>query len=204
MSNVLLMAAAVLGFLSFFEPCTIATHTLFAVRASHDSVKQRWLALSQLMLSRALLLVGLFSAAAAIGLAELSANTAMLMLGMMGLVYLITRKIYLPVPHLAFYRLLPGHDGLSQGIRLGLTLPACTLPLVLIVGILSALTQRPGVAVLAGLAFAIMFTLPTLWDSTHELNAAHRAFLGKAANLSPYITTLLLWGGALLIWQTGV
>ena len=80
----------------------------------------------------------------------------------------------------------------------------CTLPLVLIVGILSALTQRPGVAVLAGLAFAIMFTLPTLWDSTHELNAAHRAFLGKAANLSPYITTLLLWGGALLIWQTGV
>ena len=75
MSNVLLMAAAVLGFLSFFEPCTIATHTLFAVRASHDSVKQRWLALSQLMLSRALLLVGLFSAAAVIGLAELSANT---------------------------------------------------------------------------------------------------------------------------------
>ena len=204
MSNVLLMAAAVLGFLSFFEPCTIATHTLFAVRASHDSVKQRWLALSQLMLSRALLLVGLFSAAAAIGLAELSANTAMLMPGMMGLVYLITRKIYLPVPHLAFYRLLPGHDGLSQGLRLGLTLPACTLPLVLIVGILSALTQRPGVAVLAGQAFAVMFTLPTLWDSTHELTAAHRAFLGKAASLSPYLTTLLLWGGALLIWQAGV
>ena len=204
MSNVLLMAAAVLGFLSFFEPCTIATHTLFAVRASHDSVKQRWLALSQLMLSRALLLVGLFSAAAAIGLAELSANTVMLMLGMMGLVYLITRKIYLPVPHLAFYRLLPGHDGLSQGLRLGLTLPACTLPLVLIVGILSALTQRPGVAVLAGLAFAVMFTLPTLWDSTHELTAAHRAFLSKAASLSPYLTTLLLWSGALLIWQAGV
>lgn len=204
MNTILLMTAAVLGFLSFFEPCTIATHTLFAVRASHDSAKQRWLALSQLMLSRALLLVGLFSAAAAIGLAEISANSAMLMLGAIGLVYLITRKIYLPVPHLAFYRMLPGHDGLSQGLRLGLTLPACTLPLVLIVGILSALTQRPSVAVLAGLAFAVMFTLPTLWDSTHELNAAHRAFLGKAANLSPYVTTLLLWTGALLIWQTGV
>ncbi len=204
MSNVLLMTAAVLGFLSFFEPCTIATHTLFAVRVNHASVKQRWLALVQLTLSRVLLLVVIFSAAAVIGLAELSASTAMLMLSVIGLVYLITRKIYLPVPHLEFYRLLPRHDGLSQGFKLGLTLPACTLPLVLIVGILSALTQRPGVAVLAGLMFAIMFTLPTLWDSTHELNAAHRAFLGKAANLSPYITTLLLWGGALLIWQTGV
>lgn len=204
MSNVLLMTAAVLGFLSFFEPCTIATHTLFAVRASHDSVKQRWLVLAQLTLSRTLFLVMLFSSAAAIGLAELSSHMAMLMLGVIGLIYLITRKIYLPVPHLEFYRLLPRHDGLSQGLRLGLTLPACTLPLVLIVGVLSALTQRLGVAVLAGLAFAVMFTLPTLWDSTHELTAAHRAFLSKAANLSPYITTLLLWGGALLIWQTGV
>ncbi|BBP05401.1 hypothetical protein TPL01_31290 [Sulfuriferula plumbiphila] len=204
MNTILLMTAAVLGFLSFFEPCTIATHTLFAVRASHASVKQRWLALVQLTLSRVLLLVAVFSAAAAIGLAELSANTAMLMLGGIGLVYLITRKIYLPVPHLEVYRLLPRHDGLSQGLRLGLTLPACTLPLVLIVGILSALTQRPGVAVLAGLVFAVMFTLPTLWDSTHELDAAHRAFLSKAASLSPYLTTLLLWGGALLIWQAGV
>jgi len=204
MSTILLATAAVLGFLSFFEPCTIATHTLFAVRTSHDSVKQRWLALVQLTLSRVLLLVVVFSAAATIGLAELSANTAMLMLGVIGLVYLITRKIYLPVPHLAFYRLLPRHDGLSQGFKLGLTLPACTLPLVLIVGILSALTQRPDAAVLAGLVFAVMFTLPTLWDSTHELNAAHRAFLSKAANLSPYLTTLLLWGGALLIWQTGI
>jgi len=198
------MTAAVLGFLSFFEPCTIATHTLFAVRASHDSVKQRWLVLAQLTLSRTLFLVILFSSAAAIGLAELSSHMAMLMLGVIGLIYLITRKIYLPVPHLEFYRLLPRHDDLSQGFKLGLTLPACTLPLVLIVGILSALTQRLGVAVLAGLAFAVMFTLPTLWDSTHELTAAHRAFLSKAANLSPYITTLLLWGGALLIWQTGV
>lgn len=204
MSTILIMTAAVLGFLAFFEPCTIATHTLFAVRASRDSVKDRWLALVQLMLSRTLLLVTLFSSAAAIGLAELASRTAFLMLGVIGSIYLITRKIYLPVPHLEFYHLIPQHDGLSQGFKLGLTLPSCTLPLVLIVGILSALTQRPAIAVLAGLVFAIMFTLPTLWDSTHELNAAHRTFLSKAANMTPYITTLLVWGGALLILQTGV
>jgi len=200
MSTILLITAAVLGFLSFFEPCTIATHTLFAVRASHAPVKQRWLALAQLMLSRIGLLVIIFGSAAVIGMAELSANVAILMLSVIGLIYLITRKIYLPVPHLEFFRLLPGHHELSQGLKLGLTLPACTLPLVLIVAILSALTQQAAVAVWAALVFAIMFTLPTLWDSTHELNAAHRVFLSKAANLSPYITTLLLWSGALLIW----
>ena len=204
MSTILLMTAAALGFLAFFEPCTIATHTLFAVRARHDSVKQRWWVLAQLTLSRTLFLIVLFSSAATIGLAELASPRAILMLSGLGLIYLITRKIYLPVPHLEFYRLLPRHNVLSQGFKLGLTLPACTLPLVLIVGTLSALAQRPGVAVLAGLVFAIMFTLPTLWDSTHEVNAAHRAFLSKAANLSPYITTLLLWGGAFLIWKMGV
>lgn len=204
MTTILLITAAVLGFLSFFEPCTIATHTLFAARASHTPVKQRWLALVQLMLSRIGLLVIIFGSAAVIEIEKFSANTAILMLSAIGLIYLITRKIYLPVPHLEFFRLLPAHEELSQGLKLGLTLPACTLPLVLIVGILSALTQQAAVAVWAGVVFAIMFTVPTLWDSTHELNAAHRVFLSKAANLSPYITTLLLWSGAFLIWQTGV
>jgi len=204
MNNVLLLAAVVLGFLSFFEPCTIATHTLFAVRTSQNAARKRWLILGQLILSRSFLLVTIFSLATAIGLAELSSTTAVLILGVIGFVYLITRKIYLPVPHFELYRLLPRHDELPHGLKLGLTLPACTLPLVLVVGILSALSQQPGLAVLAGLLFAIMFTLPTLWDSTHGLSAAHRAFLTKAASLSPYITALLLWGSALLIWKTGV
>lgn len=204
MNSILLLTAAILGFLSFFEPCTIATHTLFAVRTGHDTGRKRWLALSQLILSRTFLLVVIFSVAAIIGLAELSSRMAVLILGLIGFVYLITRKIYLPVPHFELYRLLPQHDGLAQGLKLGLTLPACTLPLVLIIGIMSALTQQPGIAVLAGLLFAVMFTLPTLWDSTHGLSAAHRVFLTKAASLSPYITALLLWGSALLIWKTGV
>ena len=204
MNTILLITAAVLGFLSFFEPCTIATHTLFAVRASHDTSKQRWLALAQLMLSRTLLLMVLLGGAAIIGLAEVSANMAILMLAVMGLIYMVTRKIYLPVPHLEFFRLFPRHDSLSRGYKLGLTLPACTLPLVVITGILSALSQQPLVAALAGLLFSLMFSLPTLWDSTHKLNAAHRVFLTKAASLSPYVTTLLLWGGAFIIWKTGV
>ena len=93
---------------------------------------------------------------------------------------------------------------LSQGLKLGLTLPACTLPLVLIVGILSALTREPAVAALAGFVFAVTFTLPTLWGSAQGLDSAARAFLGQAASLSPYLTTALMWGAAFLIWQTGI
>ena len=204
MIAVLLMTSAGLGLLAFFEPCTIATHTLFAVRISNEAVRRRRLALAALVLSRALLLMAIFGMAAWVGLDRIPTATAMTMLGVIGAIYLISRRIYLPVPHIEFFRLIPGHVRLPQGIKLGLTLPACTLPLVLVVGVTSALTHRPDMAMLAGFIFAGMFSLPTLWDSTHKLDAAHRAFLGKAANLSPYITTLLLWSGVFMIWQTGV
>ena len=204
MNAALLITAAVLGLLSFFEPCTIATHTLFAARAHHGSRKQRSLALAQLMLARTGLLALVFGTAATIGLTVLPGTVAMLMLGVIGFVYLVTRKIYLPVPHLEFFRLIPRHVDLPHGLTLGLTLPACTLPLVLIVAILSALTQQPPVAALAGFVFAAMFTLPTLWGSVHGLSSAARAFLRKAASLSPYLTTGLVWGAATFLWQEGI
>ena len=204
MLTLLIGTAAVLGLLAFFEPCTIATHTLFAVRTHQNVARQRWQALVQLFMSRMTLLAGVFAAAAWLGLSSISSAMAISMLGGIGAVYLITRKVYLPVPHLEFFRLLPGHAHWPQALKLGLTLPACTLPLVAVVGVLSALSQQPAAALLAGVIFGAMFSLPTLWDSLHGLDAAHRSFLGKAASASPYITALLLWSAAFLIWKTGL
>lgn len=203
MEALLLITAMLLGLLSFFEPCTIATHTLFAVRVHHDPLNKRVLALAQLMFSRMGLLSLLFGLAAAMGLSALSAEVAMMMLGGIGLVYLVSRKVYLPVPHLEFFRLMPHHSTWPQSLKLGLTLPACTLPLVMIVGMLAALTQQPLVAVLAGCLFALMFTLPTLWGSIRGMGAGARSFLGQSASFSPYLTTAMLWGAALFIWQSG-
>jgi hypothetical protein len=49
-----------------------------------------------------------------------------------------------------------------------------------------------------------MFSLPTVWDSLHGLSATRRSFLGWAAGTTPYLTTLLLWSGAVVIWKTGI
>lgn len=204
MNAILLITATGLGFLAFFEPCTIATHTLFAAHLSRETARRRWLALAELVLSRTLLLTAIFGMAAWLGLEGFSTGTAMTMLGVLGAIYLISRRVYLPVPHLEFFRLIPGYARVPHGIRLGLTIPACTLPLVVVVGGIAALARQPDTAVLAGFAFAAMFSLPTLWSSTRQLDPAQRAFLGRVASLSPYITTLLLWGGAFLIWKTGV
>ncbi len=204
MNIILLSTAAVLGLLAFFEPCTIATHTLFAKRTHQASLPQRWNFLLQLLLSRTVLLATLFGVAAWVGLSTIAQYQALVMLLVIGSIYLLSRKIYLPVPHLEFFRLLPGHINLSQGLKLGLTLPACTLPLVAVVGVIAALSQQPTAALFAGVIFGVMFSLPTLWDSVRGLNAAHLVFLGKAASISPYITALLLWGAALIILITGI
>lgn len=65
----LLIVAGVLGLLGFFEPCTVATHTLFAARTHADAHRTR--ALAQLLAARSLLLALAFMTAAALGLAEL-------------------------------------------------------------------------------------------------------------------------------------
>lgn len=139
MNALLLATAAGLGLLAFFEPCTIATHTLFAVRTSHDTTRRRWFALAQLLLSSAALLAALFGFAAWLGLESISVSTATTLLGAVGIIYLVSRKIYLPVPHVEFFRLIPEHGRLSQAHKLRLTLPACTLPLAAVVDPL-----RPG------------------------------------------------------------
>jgi cytochrome c-type biogenesis protein len=203
MSALLLVTAAGLGLLAFFEPCTIATHTLFAARSSRDAAQRRRAALVQLVIARSALLAGIFGAAAAIGLDELAVPYAAFMLGIIGTVYLVSRRVYLPLPHLEGFRLVPGGHALPQAVQLGLTLPACTLPLVAVVGVIAALNQRIDAALGAGLVFAGMFSLPTVWDSLHGLSQAHRIFLGKAAAASPGVTALLLWSGAILLWHTG-
>lgn len=204
MTAMLLATAAVLGLLSFFEPCTIATHTLFAARVHSGVEGGRASSLARLMCARSALLAGLFAAGGGIGLVTLPSSLAVAMLGAAGLVYLVTRRIYLPVPHAEFFRVLPAQRRLPQAIRLGLTLPACTLPLVAIVAVLSALSRQPWLGVAAGLAFALMFTLPTVWSGLRGVSAATRAVLAGAAAFSPYLTAALLWGAALWIAIGGV
>ncbi len=204
MITLLFFTATLLGFLAFFEPCTIATHTLFAVRVHHSEKRLRILALTQLLLTRIGLLVFLFGISSAIGLSEIPDRLGMFILFMAGMLYLISRKVYIAVPHVEFYRLFPGNAAFAQAYKLGLTLPACTLPLVLIVGALSAYVHQLMMGVASGVVFALMFTLPTVWSIQYGVGVVVRAYLSKAASISPYLTTFILWFSAFIIFITGV
>ena len=201
MSALLLAAAAGLGLLAFFEPCTIATHTLYTVRIHAQGVQGRagcCRGLLAVWLARSALAAGLLAGVTALTASpqwEPYAPSAIL--AAMATLYLVSRFIYIPVPHLAFHRLLPGGDRLPQGVRLGLTLPACTIPLFVVVAGVSVTVASLGFAVLAGLLFAGGFTLPMALAAFKGVHAEGRELLGRVAQASPYLTAMLLYGAAL-------
>ena len=194
------LTASALGVLSFFEPCTIATHTLFSVRAHARPWPGCCRELLTLWLTRSLLVVGLLLLALSITAPPVwVAYVPSVILTIMATVYIVSRFQYIPVPHLAFHKLIPGSTRLPHAMQLGLTLPACTLPLFIIVLGITITLDSYALAIMGGLLFAGLFTLPTAVTSVTGLSAAGQRFLKVSALATPYITAALMYGGAIYL-----
>ena len=197
MITVLVVGALLLGLLAFFEPCTIATHTLFSARLHRQPTPSCCRSLAFVWIARSLLLMGLMLLAVRlIPPPRWQSWLPGVALMLMSALYVLSRYAYIPVPHLEFFRLLPGGSRLPESLRLGLTLPACTLPLVLVVGGLVVSLGSVELALLAGLLFATMFTLPMLFAAARGVDERQRHVFGFFANNAPWLTALLLLGGA--------
>jgi cytochrome c-type biogenesis protein len=200
MITLLLLTSMLLGLLAFFEPCTIATHTLYSVKLSQSEKKRCWQNLFTIWLSRSLLLIILFTTA--VFLTEppqWSETLPSIILSVMAIIYLISRFIYIPVPHLEFYKLLPYKKDIPHAIKLGLTLPACTLPLVVVVGGMSITLGSIGFAILSGILFSSLFTAPMAITAYKGINKDSLQLLNRAAKGSPYLTAILLFSLALFL-----
>ncbi len=200
MISLLIITAAVLGLLAFFEPCTIATHTLFSVRINQADGNRAWHSLVLVWLSRTALLITILTLAVILTAPpQWGYYTPSIILTVMALLYVVSRFIYIPVPHLEFFRLLPGGRQYPFALQLGLTLPACTLPLIVVTTGLAITVDSTGFAILAGFLFATLFTLPLLLTTIRGVNSNTRQLLNRAAQSSPYLTAILLLGTALYL-----
>ena len=201
MITMLLISATLLGLLAFFEPCTIATHTLFSVRVNRSADgKAGWQRLLVVWLSRTALLTALFMLVVAVtDPPQWGPFAPSIILSAMAVLYMVSRFVYIPVPHLAFYRLLPGGSRLSFATQLGLTLPACTLPLVIVTAGMAMTLDSVLFAALAGFLFATWFSLPMVFASRKGIHDDGRQLLNKAARGSPWLTAALLLGTALYL-----
>ncbi|NIA29915.1 MAG: hypothetical protein GWP06_08410 [Actinobacteria bacterium] len=197
MITILLIIAGVLGTLSFLEPCTIATHTLFSVRVHQQNRNGRLKSLLAIWTSRSLLLSVLL-----IALVVLTKSPHWgfywpgIVLAAMATLYIVSRFTYVPVPHLQFYKLLPKGKALPHSVQLGLTLPACTIPLFLIVAASALMINSVTFAALAGLLFATWFTFPVAIIAFTGIHHGGQNLLNNAAKASPFFTAGLLYGAA--------
>ncbi len=201
MITLLLLGATLLGLLAFFEPCTIATHTLFSVRANQSADNKACCqSLFYVWLTRTALLTGLFALSVfLIDIPEWGAYLPSIILFALALLYLASRFIYIPVPHLEFFKLFPAGKRLPVAMQLGLTLPACTLPLVIVTAGMAITVGSIGLAILAGFLFATLFTLPMVIATFKGVHDDARQLLNRAARGSPYLTAILLIGTALFL-----
>lgn len=201
MELTLILTALVLGTLAWFEPCTIATHTLFTARTHRQPQAYCCKQLLAVWLSRSLLCIGLLVLALlTLPRPNWGAALPSIILSAMALLYLVSRLIYIPIPHLSFYRLLPFNRRLAESIKLGMTLPACTLPLFVVVIGLSITTQNIWLAVLAGFVFATGFSLPMIVTGLRGIDPPMQDFLQRAAKGSPFLTAMLLFGAAIYLY----
>lgn len=146
-------------------------------------------------LSRSLLMVGLFTLAVFfIETPKWGAYTPSIILVVMAALYLVSRFVYIPIPHLAFFKLLPFAKQLPYSIQLGLTLPACTLPLVIVTAGMAVTLGSVSFAAIAGLLFASLFTLPMIIATYKGIHDDAKQLLNHAAKGSPYLTAVLLLG----------
>jgi len=200
MTTLLLALATLLGLLAFFEPCTIATNTLYAVRANRADRQTCCQGLLVVWFTRGLLLSGLFTGVTALTTPPVWGPwLPSIILSGMAVVYIVSRFVYLPIPHLEFHRLIPGGRRLPDGVRLGLTLPACTLPLVLVVLGFAMTVDSLAFAALAGWLFATLFTLPMVFAALRGIHQDGQQLLSRAAKGSPWLTAALLLGTALVL-----
>jgi cytochrome c-type biogenesis protein len=200
MEMTLVIAAMTLGLLAYFEPCTIATHTLFSARLNKEPRFGCCQRLMTVWLSRSVLLSGLLVLAVMLTTPpNWGPYLPSIILAVMATVYIISRLTYLPIPHIAFYKLLPGGRNFPQALQLGLTIPACTIPLFLITAGIAITVDSLWLAILAGLLFAGLFTLPMAIASWKGLHEDGQQLLSKAARTSTALTAVLLYGIAIIL-----
>lgn len=201
MDSGIFLTAFALGALAFFEPCTIATHTLFVARIHAQTSRLIGYQLVVIWVARSLLLASILALAVIfLPSPEWQASTISLILAGMAMLYLISRFVYLPVPHFTFHRLVPYHSHLPEPIQLGLTLPACTIPLFMIIAGMVIIQQNVLNALTAGLLFASGFSLPMAIIAYQGIDRPAQDFLRRAAKGSPYFTAVLLLAAALYLY----
>ncbi len=114
--------------------------------------------------------------------------------------YTISRYAWIPIPHIRWYRLWGKGESHPLYLQLGLTIPACTIPLTIsIIGWGMLKGQWPAAAALMA-GYATGLSLPVFIITVMGMHPMVRAVLSPAAR-TPWITAIGLAVAAGYYWH---
>jgi len=163
--NLILLALG-LGFLGFFEPCTVGAHMLFLNSQCHRSLRLRVGALAAFMLARLLVMGGFGGVIVMLGQRMIGVQTGAWLI--FGALYMVIGIVFLfGAGGLLRRRIRIAPDGWRvaknpwvQGVAFGLNIPGCAAPILF--GLMGAATATGsatmGFVLMA--AFALSLSLP--------------------------------------------
>ena len=187
----ILLLGVVLGALAFFEPCAIASNVLFTQYVQRISRRQRFGQLGRMVLARIGLLAALGLAVSAFARARglpcrrcssrsrtaSSASSSSQPL-----------RLHPRAAHQVLRDCSRAEGRLTEGTKIGLTLPACTIPLAGALLMALAGTASPILGAITMSLFAVFFSVPAFIYSFRPATPRTLRFLDRSARATPYLT----------------
>lgn len=181
-----------MGLLAFLEPCTIATYSINSVRLYHATTSEKTVAIVQLFILKFLFLLVLFSLLIylfdAMTISNLFIIYTLLVFASM---FFLGKFIYFHIPHFEFFRLLPNSEKFSQSLKLSLSIPACNIPIIILLSFLVINTHSYGIAAWSAALFTFFYILPTLYFILRGSSSVSRQFLTSLGGFMPTFTSVL-------------
>jgi cytochrome c-type biogenesis protein len=168
------------GLIGFIEPCSVGANLIFLSYLNRmENRKRAWLEALKFTLSRSLFLGSIGLATAYLGQQLISLQHVYnLILGasfiVLGILYLLRKQMIIRWPVLDLSRILEKRQGraVTMGIIFGLSAPACSAPLLLVlIGQSATLTLVQGFVslFLFGLALSFPLLVISRFDGSREI-----------------------------------
>lgn len=195
-----LALAALLGLLAFLEPCTIATYSMNSARIYKLSNAKKTQNIFYLLFIKSLILAGIFLA-----ITSLFSEVPLFFIGsvlvVFSIMYILGQKIYFHIPHIDIYRLLPNSKYFSQTLKLSLSIPACNIPIVILLSFVLINAHSYEIVIYSAIIYTFFYTLPTIYLVFKGFTDKSKLFFSALGTFMPPFTAFIFFILALYIFS---
>jgi cytochrome c-type biogenesis protein len=189
-----------LGLLAFLEPCTIATYSINSARIHKLDDKEQAKNIFQLLFFKSILLMIIFSAVTYL-FSEVSTLFIGSVLILFSILFIVGQKVYFHIPHIDLYKLMPHSQKLSQTLKLSLSIPACNIPIIILLSLVLINAHSYPLAIISAIIYTFFYTLPTIYLIVVGFKTKTKELFSNLGTFMPSFTAFIFFIVALYLFS---